>query len=241
MYPHNPQSGGSLLDRWNSLTRNQQLVVGVIGAILILSFLQGGNLFSPQRLTAAAMIVFIAFPVHEYAHAAMAVRLGDDTPRRQGRLTLNPAAHIDPIGAVLLFLTMFGWARPVQWNPRNVDIDPRTASILVALAGPVSNLLLAIVAIILWSAFFPANQFLSGIVNFFVIINVLLFVFNMIPVPPLDGSHILFALMPGDTSQLRAAFGQYGFLILMVIIFIAGDIIRVPTFAIVGLLVDLFA
>jgi Zn-dependent protease len=179
-------------------------------------------------LLAVAAIVFVAFPVHEFAHAAMAVRLGDPTPARMGRYTLNPLVHIDPLGAILILLVGFGWAKPVQWNPRNIDMDPRLGSILVAAAGPISNLVLAIIGIIVLR-FGPSDiLLLNSFMQTFININVLLFVFNLIPIPPLDGSHILFALLPGDTYRLRMMLSQYGFLLLFLVIFLMPGIIRTP-------------
>jgi Zn-dependent protease len=144
---------GSLGQRWASLSRNQQIGVAVVGVLLLYALvvgsMSGSSLLSLPRLAAIVTIVFVAFPVHEFAHAAAAVALGDNTPRLQGRYTLNPLAHIDPLGAVLIALTGFGWAKPVQWNPRNITVDRKLGSIIVALAGPLSNLLLAIVAAIL--------------------------------------------------------------------------------------------
>lgn len=213
--------------RWNTLTRNQQLVIAAIAAVVLLGLLFSGT-FAPSRLLAVAAVVLVALPVHEFAHAAMAVRLGDNTPKWQGRYTLNPFAHLDPVGALLILFTGFGWARPVQWNPRNVDTDVRTASILVSLAGPVSNLLLAILALLLIRLGLLPGVFLSSFATAFAFINVALFVFNLIPVPPLDGSHILYALVPNMSYQVRGILDQYGFLILFGIIILAGWIISVP-------------
>ncbi len=210
--------------RWTTLTGYQKIIAAVV-ALLLLYGLATSNILSPARLLAVGMIVLIAFPVHEFAHAAMAVRLGDNTPKWQGRYTLNPLAHIDPVGAALILFTGFGWAKPVQWNPRNVNVDQKLASILISLAGPVSNLLLAIVALILTNF---ATGFIDGALLFFSYINVALFVFNLIPVPPLDGSHILFAVWPQQSYQLRAILTQYGFLILFAIIIFAGWIITIP-------------
>lgn len=220
---------------WNALTRNQQIAIGIIGVLVLYALLTGtsslGRLSSPSWIIAVAAIILVALPVHEMAHAAMAVQLGDPTPRMQGRYTFNPLAHIDPIGAVLIAITGFGWAKPVQWDPRNIDVDIRLGTILVAAAGPVSNLLLAICAVFLVQ--FATIPMLEQFLTFFVWINVLLFVFNLIPIPPLDGSHILFALLPGTNFELRMALNRYGFLILMVTIFLAGSIITGPTFQIV--------
>lgn len=211
--------------RWRTLTGYQQIIVAVV-ALLLLYGLATSNLLSPARLLAVGLIVLVALPVHEFAHAAMAVRLGDNTPKWQGRYTINPLVHIDPVGALLILFTGFGWARPVQWNPRNVDIDAKQATILVSLAGPVSNLLLAIVALILTN-FMPVG-ILSSVLLFFSYINIALFVFNLIPIPPLDGSHVFFALWPQQSYQVRAILEQYGFLILFAIILFAGWIITIP-------------
>jgi Zn-dependent protease len=138
------------------------------------------------------------------------------------------------LGAILLLFTPLGWAKPVQWNPRNINIDRRLGSIIVALAGPLSNLLLAIIAAILIR--FVSSSVLTTYLAFFISINVYLFVFNLIPIPPLDGSHVLFALLPGNTYNLQMQLSQYGFLLLMVVIFFARGIINVPAQIILGML-----
>lgn len=230
---------------WGSLSNTQKLVIAGIGLLLLYGVFTSsgggpfGRLFNPSWLLAVLSIIFIALPIHEMAHAATAVALGDDTPRNQGRFTLNPIAHIDPFGAVLIALTGFGWAKPVQWNPRNVTIDRRLASILVSLAGPVSNLILAAAAILIQGLQLPLGGFLGNFLNFFVYINVLLFVFNLIPVPPLDGSHVLFALLPGDNYQLQRQLSQYGFLILIGVIWMVPQIITIPTSMILDILYGL--
>jgi Zn-dependent protease len=227
--------GRSPLRGWSSLSNNQKLAVAVIGALVIYGLLVGigsGGLLTPARLVAVATIIFVALPVHEFAHAAAAVALGDDTPIRQGRYTLNPIPHIDPIGAILIAFTGFGWARPVQWNPRNIDINPKLGSIIVSLAGPLSNLALALFATLLLRFGLLPEGIWTQSAYFFININVLLFVFNMIPIPPLDGSHVLFALLPGDNMRLQWQLSQYGMLILMLVIFLVPEIVRGPTSAI---------
>jgi Zn-dependent protease len=232
---------GSPLRGWNALTTNQKIAIVVVGALVIYGLLVSvgsGGLLSPARLLAVATIIFVALPVHEFAHAAAAVALGDDTPKRMGRYTLNPLPHIDPLGAILIAFTGFGWARPVQWNPRNIDINPKLGSIIVALAGPLSNLALALLAALLLRVGLLPDGFWGQFALFFMQINVLLFVFNLIPIPPLDGSHVLFALLPGDTLRLQWQLSQYGFLILMLVIFLAPGIIRAPTLVILGALLS---
>ncbi|MCX6045398.1 MAG: site-2 protease family protein [Chloroflexi bacterium] len=231
MYSNFSGRGRNVLSNWwSSLSQYQKITVAVVGLLLLywIAVTGGGGLLSPARLLAIATIVFIAFPVHEFAHAATAVALGDETPRLQGRYTLNPLAHIDPMGAILILLVGFGWAKPVQWNPNRITIDRRLGAILVAMAGPLSNLALAILGFLLLRLHPYAGGFLSQFLSNFIIINVSLFVFNLIPVPPLDGSHVLFALLPGDTYKLRAQLSQYGFLILFAVLFLARGIISVP-------------
>ena len=207
--------------RWNTLTRNQQIVIGVVGVLMVIGLFTSGQ-FAPSRLLAVAAIIFIAFPVHEYAHAAMAIYLGDNTPKWQGRDTLNPMVHMDVVGAVLVLLTGFGWAKPVQWQPGNTRTDVRTATILVAAAGPVSNLLMALAAEFLL-LFVPFGFFAYALASF-AYINVALFVFNLIPIPPLDGSHILFAVT-NVGYQVRNTLMQYGTLFLLAIIFFGGSLL----------------
>jgi Zn-dependent protease len=233
---------GSMGQRWATLTRNQQIVIAVIGALVLyyltVGIIQGSGLFNPSRLLALATIIFVALPFHEYAHAAAAVYLGDNTPRLQGRYTLNPLVHIDIMGAILIAMVGFGWAKPVQWNPRNITIDRKLGSIIVSLAGPLSNLLLAVLgAVLLRVGAISESEFMLNFLFFFIQINVLLFVFNLIPIPPLDGSHVLFALLPGDNLQLQMQLSRYGFLLLMAVIFLAPSVIRGPAGAITRFLV----
>ena len=178
-----------------------------------------------------SFIVLIAsLSFHEAAHAWMANRLGDPTARQLGRLTLNPVAHVDLIGTVLFpLVAMFtgvpiiGWAKPVPVNPQYFP-HPRQGFALVALAGPVSNLILATGAAIVWhlipsSGGIAALPYLPSIVLQFVVINVLLAVFNMIPVPPLDGGNVLMGLLPVEGARLVNTLRPFGFVILYVLMF----------------------
>ena len=220
---------GALRQRWATLSQFQQIAIAVVGLLVLYGLLVGGGgLFSPARLLAVATIIFVALPVHEFAHAAAAVALGDDLPKRQGRYTLNPLVHIDPMGAALIALTGFGWAKPVQWNPRAITIDVKLGSIIVSLAGPLSNLVMAALAGLVMQMSGLTSGFAAQFLLFFLQINVLLFVFNLLPIPPLDGSHVLFALLPGNNFRLQAQLSRYGFLILLAVVFLAPGIITLP-------------
>ena len=185
------------------------------------------------RVVAVAIMLLVGFPVHEFSHALAAYRLGDSTAKHLGRLTLNPIAHFDPLGGILLAITFigsgfgFGWAKPTPVNPSNLE-GGRWGEAIVALAGPISNLVLAIaVALPLRYLIDHPNlaQDLPTVVlevmSFFVFINVVLMVFNLFPVPPLDGSKVLFAFLPPRLSwQWRPVLEQYGFILLLLLFFV---------------------
>ncbi len=189
-------------------------------------------------LLARAVTLLIAFTIHELAHAVSADYLGDDTAKRLGRVTLNPLAHLDPIGTFMLLFAGFGWAKPVPVNPYNLRGNPRTSMALVALAGPVSNLLLASLAVIpfrlnllnQFDAFSPSSGlvFLPFFLFEFIGINIILAVFNMIPIPPLDGYKILYALLPDELAFRLEPLEQYGFLILLGLLFLPSLLPGVP-------------
>jgi len=185
-----------------------------------------------------ALIVILVFSVvlHEVAHGVVAYLLGDPTAKQYGRLTLNPKSHIDPVGSllvpgVLLLFSffgssfLFGWAKPVPYNPFNLR-NPRLGAALVGFAGPATNLLIALLAGIgvrLLFAFTDPEK-TSGVITvllMMVIVNLLLAIFNLLPVPPLDGSKVLFSVLPISHEQ-RLLFEQYGFFILLVFILIGG-------------------
>ena len=182
------------------------------------------SLGSPESLIAAALILLVALPFHEFSHALAAYRLGDSTARFMGRLTLNPFAHLDPLGAILILLVGFGWAKPTPYNPYNLR-GGKTGEAIVALAGPVSNLVLAIAAAIplryIYETGIEVPELVTYTLGTFVFFNVLLAVFNFIPVPPLDGSKLLYAAMDARTErQWRPLLDQYGFIILIVALFV---------------------
>ncbi len=173
-----------------------------------------------SALIILVLLLGVAFPVHELAHAAAARYLGDDTAEQLGRITLNPLAHLDPWGTLLFALTGFGWAKPVPVNHYRLRGDPRWSFALVALAGPASNLLLAVLFAALFRSFSAIAEtgFISGVaqIALFVAVqlNIFLALFNLIPVPPLDGSRLLAALLPEQGQMWMDRLERYGFLIL---------------------------
>ena len=158
-----------------------------------------------MQILAVSMIVFLVMPLHEFAHGLIAYKLGDNTAKNMGRLRFSPSAHIDPLGALMILLVGFGWAKPVPVNPRNFK-NPKVGMAITALAGPVSNILAAIVGAVLFylnillevKGIFPLliGELLYYFLIYFISVNVSLAVFNLIPIPPLDGSKILFAFLP---------------------------------------------
>ncbi len=185
----------------------------------------------------------VGFTLHEYAHAWMAVRLGDPTPKLDGRLTLNPLKHLDPLGTLLVFIAFIGWAKPVRWNPLYLRVPRRVGVILVAAAGPVSNLLLALAALLVVK-FFPFVLDLSlggmlsmaNLIGVFITFNVILFVFNLIPLPPLDGFSVLVGLAPRAWEPLILFLHRYGTLLLLALIFFGSGIIGALVNTVMGVL-----
>jgi Zn-dependent protease len=174
-------------------------------------------------LTLPAILFGLCF--HEFSHGYAAYKLGDPTPKEQGRLTLNPLTHVDPIGFLLLLIAHFGWAKPVQINPEAFK-HPKRDEILVALAGPAANLLTAFVFAVLvklaidlrWYAIPTYGAPLMTILIYFIQINLVLAFFNLLPFPPLDGSHLFMVLLPDRWQSLKWNLYRYGSLFLLVII-----------------------
>lgn len=165
----------------------------------------------------------IAFTAHEFAHAYAAYKFGDNTAKNQGRLSLNPIRHIDPIGAIFIVLVGFGWAKPVPVN-RFFFKNPRMNSIIVSVVGPLSNLVLAFIGILLiyimsiTGAGTNLPDFIYTFFNIFIRLNVVLFVFNLLPFPPLDGYRIIEDLVPPAVRPKMTQYEQYGALIFLILV-----------------------
>lgn len=182
-----------------------------------------------QQLAILAVPVLMAITFHEVAHGYVAFLLGDPTAKNAGRLTLNPIKHLDPVGTIALFLVKVGWAKPVPVNP-NYFLHPRQGMILVSVAGPAVNFVLAVLFailfhVLLWLSPVAGASAASGMLQPVlymaqagVLVNIGLGVFNLLPVPPLDGSNILAGILPPHLAQSYMQIGKYGFIILILLL-----------------------
>jgi Zn-dependent protease len=184
------------------------------------------RVFELDWIIAVLVLSLTSMPVHEWAHAWAAYELGDDTAARRGRLSLNPLAHLDPVGSLMLLVAGFGWGKPVPVNPYRLRGDVRTSHALVSVAGPFSNFVLAMVAAIPfrmgWLVALPTSisTGVGDILVNFMLINLTLAVFNMLPIPPLDGSRVLAALMPRSWARRLDSLEAMGGGILMVVLLV---------------------
>lgn len=179
--------------------------------------------FPLEQIPLIAGVLLIAFTVHEFAHAYTAYKLGDPTAKNQGRLTLNPMQHLDPLGTLLIFIAGFGWARPVPVNRYHFK-NPRVGGILVSLMGPLSNFVLAIIGtgimyfLVITGIAASLPQMVMQFFNLFVYLNVLLFIFNLLPLPPLDGYRILEDFMPASVRAKMTQYENYGSFVFLLLV-----------------------
>lgn len=190
----------------------------------------GNGWLGIAQLLMTAFCVFLSLSVHEFAHGYAAYKMGDPTAKNMGRLNLSPASHLDPLGAICLFLFGFGWAKPVPINPSNFKSGKmKSGMVITALAGPISNLILAFVSVFAAELLAKLANHGTGIMQTVITVacamlyvlatmNVSLAVFNLIPIPPLDGSKVLNALLPSRLYFKLMQFERYGLLILIILI-----------------------
>ncbi len=190
------------------------------------------QVYMPSFSLISIIILILSVVVHEVSHGYAANWLGDPTPRLQGRLTLNPLKHLDPVGSFIVPLLTslagftFGWAKPVEYNPYNIK-NKRQGELLIALAGPLSNIFIAVVfsLIIRGVVHFTAAGGLTGaglfvgISAYIVLINLVLAIFNLIPLPPLDGSKVLFSILPNQYGQTRMFLERYSPIFILIVVF----------------------
>lgn len=183
---------------------------------------------SVERLIAGVIALLVGLTFHEFSHALLADQLGDRGPRAMGRLTLNPIPHIDPIGALMLVVAGFGWAKPVMVNPAALR-DGRRGMAIVAFAGPIANMVVAVA----FAAVFRVLDLAGGDDGFFVRLvalivqlNVLLAIFNLIPIPPLDGYNVLLAFLPPRQAMVVRQYAPYGVIVLLLLVFMPGSPLR---------------
>jgi Zn-dependent protease len=198
-----------------------------------------------QELFTRIPVILIALTVHEFSHAYAALRCGDDTARRMGRLTLNPLAHLDPLGTICLLFAPIGWAKPVPINPYYFR-NPRRDEIIVSAAGPASNFAMAVIAAVMFKVSLDilhvnGNSLLFLFLFYGVLINIALGLFNLLPIFPLDGSHILKNILPRHMAEKMEQLRQYGMFIIIGIV-ILGNVtgmfyylIHVPTMLLLNL------
>lgn len=186
-----------------------------------------GNV-SLATIIAGAVALLVGLTFHEFSHAYVADELGDRQPRAMGRLTLNPLAHVDPIGALMLLVAGFGWAKPVMVNPAALRGGRRSMA-LVAFAGPLANIAVAVAFAVVYRVINlggDAIGFVPALIGLIVQLNILLAIFNLLPIPPLDGYNVALAYLPPAQALLLRRYAPYGVIVLLLLIFLPGSPLR---------------
>ena len=189
----------------------------------------------PQVFVAYLIAVIVGITFHEFSHAAVATLQGDQTARSRGRLTLNPISHLDPLGSIALILAGIGWGRPVPVTPSNLR-NRRFGGIVVSLAGPASNFVLALAAVVATRLVYPVAEtafdvpFSLTLLSMLVTVNVILGVFNLLPIPPLDGSSLLSQVLPPSRQGILAFLDQYGIFLVFGLLILAPNLLT-PIFS----------
>lgn len=202
-------------------------IVVLLGVAVLFMYLSGGSLLlgllrQPEVFVGLVLGLLIGITVHEAAHAVTAVALGDSTPAEMGRVSLNPLRHLDPLGTMFMLIASFGWGKPVVFNPNNLRGDPRLGSALVSVAGPLSNILTALIAAVLLVTGVVFSDQGARIIQMIMFANIGLAAFNLIPIPPLDGFGFVLNLLPRSLAAVIAPIAPYGPLILLALVFIPG-------------------
>jgi Zn-dependent protease len=222
-----PPEGPTPPRRGTQITPVQWIGLAVLAVLFLY---QAGALNAPggingylQEIGPRLIALFLAITIHEFSHGLVATLFGDGTPRRAGRLTLNPLKHLDPIGTIMMVVGPIGWGRPMPINPGEMRRS-NLGWALSSLAGPVSNILLATVVAILVTLLLPnlQNRVVESFIGQLVQINILLAVFNLLPIPPLDGFGVVFGLAPRQLKLILLPLLRYGPLILLAVVFLPG-------------------
>lgn len=201
--------------------------------------------FDIDRLLISIPAILLALSFHEFSHGYVAHLLGDSTPKEQGRLTLNPLAHLDVVGTLMMFIANFGWAKPVQVNPYNFKGNRARGMMLVSIAGPLANILIAFIGLLLYNLlgvyayeYIVSHYRIELFLITLIYLNVYLAIFNLIPLPPLDGSKLLFGILPKRYYQTYFKIERYAPLILIIIIItgVTGRILLPAAQVVIGVL-----
>jgi len=196
--------------------------------------------FNLTRLLIDFPVLVICLTVHEFSHAYVAFKMGDPTAKQMGRLSLNPLVHLDPLGTLMILFVRFGWAKPVPINPNNFK-DFKKGIILTSLAGPISNFLLAFLGAFLAKfIYLTNNQGLIMFIQTFILINIVLGIFNLLPFPPLDGSRLFTVFLPPKYDYINNFLERFGILFLFGIILLFPGLIGSIIYPIVSMLLRLF-